>query len=320
MVQAVQRRHPQAKITWVVGKVEAQLLAGLEGVELVVFDKRLGWQGYKQLWAALKSQRFDVLLHMQVALRASIATLGIKAKAKVGFDKARAKEGQWLFVNHKIEPQSEPHVLDGFMNFARAVGVTDTKPTWKMPLTDAELSFAEQHIAGDQRTLIICPAASKAERNWLADRYAQVADFALSQGMKVMLCGGPAELEKQLAADIVAHAQGKITNLVGQTNLKQLLALLGRASLVIAPDTGPAHMAVTQGTPVIGLYAHSNPKRTGPYLSLDRVVSRYQQHIEVQTGKPLAQIPFGTRAKGSELMHDIDVESVIEQVKQALRA
>ncbi len=308
MVQAIQRQHPQASITWVVGKVEAQLLAGLAGVELVIFDKRQGWAGYRALWRQLKGRRFDVLLHMQVALRASVATLGIRAQVKIGFDKARAKEGQWLFTNAAIEAQTEPHVLDGFMNFAKALGVTDTNPRWQFALSEQEQQFAAQQITAP--TLVICPAASKAERNWLPERYAAVADHAQQHGLSVMLCGGPTASEQQLASQICQHAQAPIHNLVGQTSLKQLLALLGRASVVLAPDTGPAHMATTQGTPVIGLYAHSNPKRTGPYLSQQLVASAYQQHIEQQHAKPLAQIPFGTRAKGSDLMADISVEEV----------
>ncbi|TKB47594.1 glycosyltransferase family 9 protein [Ferrimonas sediminicola] len=318
MVQALQRRHPQASITWVVGKVEASLLEGLPGVELVVFDKSRGWEGYRALWRTLRGRRFDVLLHMQVALRASIATLGIRAKIRIGFDRARAKEGQWLFTNHRIQPQAEPHVLDGFMNFARELGVTDTTPRWQMPLSEQDLAFALERVPQGQRTLIICPAASKGERNWLPQRYAAVADHAASRGLAVMLCGGPAPLEKRLAEEIQHYAETEVTNLVGQTSLKQLLALLGRATLVLAPDTGPAHMAVTQDTPVVGLYAHSNPGRTGPYSSRDLVVSAYQAHVETQQGKPLAEIPWGTRAKGQELMHAIEVDAVIAKVDALL--
>ncbi|SHI21056.1 glycosyltransferase family 9 protein [Ferrimonas marina] len=318
MVQAIQRRHPDLPITWVVGKVEAQLLAGLPGVELVVFDKSLGRKAYGDLWRRLKDRRFDVLLHMQVALRASVASLGIRARVKVGFDADRAKEGQWLFTNHKIQPQAEPHVLDGFMAFAATLGVSETAPQWHIPISEADRSYAEAAIPAEQPTLVICPAASKAERNWLPERYGAMADFAHGLGLSVMLCGGPTEREQKLAAAIQKHTEVALDNRVGQTSLKQLLALLGRAQVVLAPDTGPAHMAVTQGTPVVGLYAHSNPGRTGPYLSQDYVVSCYDQHVEAQQGKSLAQIPWGTRAKGKTLMADIAIEPVQRALLQAL--
>ena len=199
MVQAIQRRYPQLKITWILGKVEYQLLQHLEGVEFVIFDKSQGWRSYFNLKRALKGRKFDVLLHMQIALRATIASLAIRAKIRIGFDRFRAKEGQWLVTNHAIEPQATPHVLEGFMGFAKAVGVTDLTPSWNIPVPATDTEFAKALIPDNSRVMVICAAASKAERNWLPERYAAVADYAVTKGYRVMLCGGPTALEKELA-------------------------------------------------------------------------------------------------------------------------
>ncbi|VEE62035.1 Lipopolysaccharide core heptosyltransferase rfaQ [Shewanella putrefaciens] len=316
MVQAIQRQYPQLKITWVIGKLEYQLLKHLPGIEFVIFDKSQGWRSYFNLHKALKGRRFDVLLHMQVALRATLASLAISAKIRVGFDRARAKEGQWLVTNHRVEPLAQPHVLDGFMGFAKAIGVSDITPSWNIPVPQADTEFAQRQIADGEKVLIICAAASKAERNWLPERYAAVAQHAVNKGYRVILCGGPTALEKTLADDIANACSAKLDNLVGKTSLTQLLALLKRASLVLAPDTGPAHMAVTQGTPVIGLYAHSNPGRTGPYLSQQYVVSAYQEAIASQQS---GEVKWGTRAKGEHLMALISVEAVIEKFDQVIQ-
>ncbi|MCL1120981.1 glycosyltransferase family 9 protein [Shewanella seohaensis] len=316
MVQAIQRQYPQLKITWVIGKLEYQLLKHLPGIEFVIFDKSQGWRSYFNLHKALKGRRFDVLLHMQVALRATLASLAISAKVRVGFDRARAKEGQWLVTNHRVEPLAEPHVLDGFMGFAKAIGVSDITPSWNIPVPQADTEFAQRQIADGEKVLVICAAASKAERNWLPERYAAVAQHAVNKGYRVILCGGPTALEKTLADDIANACSAKLDNLVGKTSLTQLLALLKRASLVLAPDTGPAHMAVTQGTPVIGLYAHSNPGRTGPYLSQQYVVSAYQEAIASQQS---GEVKWGTRAKGEHLMALISVEAVIEKFDQVIQ-
>ncbi|MGL5666010.1 MAG: glycosyltransferase family 9 protein [Shewanella sp.] len=316
MVQAIQRQYPQLKITWVIGKLEYQLLKHLPGIEFVIFDKSQGWRSYLNLHKALKGRRFDVLLHMQVALRATLASLAISAKVRVGFDRARAKEGQWLVTNHRVEPLAQPHVLDGFMGFAKAIGVSDITPRWNIPVPQADTEFAQRQIADGEKVLVICAAASKAERNWLPERYAAVAQHAVNKGYRVILCGGPTALEKTLAENIANACSAKLDNLVGKTSLTQLLALLKRASLVLAPDTGPAHMAVTQGTPVIGLYAHSNPGRTGPYLSQQYVVSAYQEAIASQQS---GEVKWGTRAKGEHLMALISVEAVIEKFDQVIQ-
>lgn len=316
MVQAIQRQYPQLQITWVIGKLEYQLLKHLPGIEFVIFDKSQGWRSYFNLHKALKGRRFDVLLHMQVALRATLASLAISAKVRVGFDRARAKEGQWLVTNHRVEPLAQPHVLDGFMGFAKAIGVSDITPSWNIPVPQADTEFAQRQIADGEKVLVICAAASKAERNWLPERYAAVAQHAVNKGYRVILCGGPTALEKTLADDIANACSAKLDNLVGKTSLTQLLVLLKRASLVLAPDTGPAHMAVTQGTPVIGLYAHSNPGRTGPYLSQQYVVSAYQEAIASQQS---GEVKWGTRAKGEHLMALISVDAVIEKFDQVIQ-
>ncbi|HDY7931544.1 TPA: glycosyltransferase family 9 protein [Vibrio vulnificus] len=309
-VQALQRHWPSTKVTWVIGKVEAQLLQGLEGVELIVFDKKQGLDGMKAVWRQLKGRRFNALVHMQLALRASIVTLGIKATHKVGFNFKRAKEGQWLFTNRKISDTESAHVLDSFYSFIEYLGVPRTPPQWQLPISDADHHFAQETL-GDQPTLVISPAASKDERNWLADRYAALGDYAYEQGYQVVICGSPAEREKALAADILRHMQHPALSLVGKTNLKQLTAVLSKAAVVLAPDSGPAHIATTQGTPVIGLYGHSNPKRTGPYNNLNEVVSVYEQFIVEQHGKAAETLPWSTRVKGDHIMQAISVSDVI---------
>jgi heptosyltransferase I len=318
MVQHIQRQYPNTLITWVIGKVEASLLQNLPGVEFVIFDKRAGFKGYTDLRETLKGRQFDVLLHMQVALRASLASLCISARMKIGFDHQRAKEGQWLFTNKKIAKQINPHVLDGFFGFSQALGLEKVEPTWQMPLADEDLLWANEHLKTERPIAVISPAASKAERNWYTEGYAQIADHLTEQGFNVVLCGGPTTMEKLLAEDIISRSKSPINNLVGQTSLKQLLAVLKLAHLVVAPDTGPAHMAVTVGTPVIGLYAHSNPLRTGPYYYQQYVVSCYQEMLQKQHKKPFSKLPWGIRAKGHDLMSAISISQVKDKVRQLI--
>ncbi|MFC1502925.1 glycosyltransferase family 9 protein [Pseudomonadota bacterium] len=309
VVQAIQSHWPQTEITWVTGKIEAQLIGDLPGITVVTFDKKTGLAGMQAVWSALRGQKFDALLHMQAALRASVLSLGIKAKYRIGFGRNRTKEGQWLFTNKHLPKTDAFHVLDNFADFARYLGVPFSAPSWNIPLAEEDIRFAQQYTTGKQ-TLLISPAASKDERNWLTERYAEIADYANSKGMQVLLCGSPAPREIALGKKIEQHCQQPVVNLIGQTNLKQLTALLGQVDVVLAPDTGPAHLATTQGTPVIGLYAHSNPYRTGPYNSLEHVASVYDQHAEQQHGKSVNALPWGTRVKGEDLMKDISIDKV----------
>lgn len=311
LVQAIQRQWPDTKITWITGKVEANLLRLVPGVEIIVFDKAAGMAAYLNLWKQLRGRKFDVLLHMQAALRASIASLGIRATHKLGFDRQRAKDGQWLFTNYKVTATGE-HVVDGFMAFGQALGLTDIEPHWSLAAPE-EAQLWAQTYAQQQPLLLICPAASKAYKNWTAEGYAALADHAHHLGMTVVLIGSPARQERELAASIEQLTGNIAHNLVGDTSLPQLLALIDVARLVVAPDTGPAHMATLMGTPILGLYAHHNPKRTGPYYCRDYVVSAYDEALLAETGNTAEQLPWRTRVKDANAMQRIGIDQVTAQ-------
>jgi heptosyltransferase I len=104
---------------------------------------------------------------------------------------------------------------------------------------------------------------------------------------------------------------------VGATTLKELFALIARAAVVVCPDSGPAHMATAAATPVIGLYATSNPDRTGPYLSRHLVVNAYPEAVQREFGKPVDTIAWGRRVRdpaAMELIRAQDVEARLDEV------
>lgn len=318
MVSAIQQQKPHIDITWIIGKVEYQLVQHMQNVNFVIYDKNAGSQSRKDVKQALANTTFDVLFVMQVALRANWLSTVVKAKQRVGFDFKRAKEGHSFFVNKRIAPRPHAHVLEGFMGFAETLGVSPlSKPRWNLPLLQEDVDWVNNECP--HRYAVISPAASKAERNWLPERYAQIADYIAQQGIKVVLCGGPGALDKETSEAILAHTDNIHLNLVGQTSLPRLLCVLKKAELVVAPDTGPAHMATTQGTQVVGLYAHSNPRRTGPYHSLMTTASVYDDCVQQQFGKVWQKLPWGKRAKGADLMQKIGVQEVKSLIQKVLR-
>ena len=324
VVRSIQTFWPQTNITWIIGALEASLLGDIPGIEFIIFDKKKGWAAFAALRRALHGQRFDALLHMQVALRASLASLLITSPVRIGFDRARAKDLQWLFTNQRIAAQPREHALDALFGFAQALGVREKILRWDIPLPDAARAFAQQHLPGEQATLVISPCSSmriRNWRNWSAQRYAQVADHAVERhGMRVLLTGGPTALEREVGAQIVRTAGHAPHNLIGQTNLKQLLALLQRGTVLISPDSGPAHMATCVGTPVIGLYATSNPQRTGPYLSQRWVVNKYPQALRADGGKNVEEVSWGRRVRSPDAMDLITVAEVTAKLDELMQA
>ncbi|AGH80466.1 glycosyl transferase family protein [Psychromonas sp. CNPT3] len=310
-VQAIQRAWPQTKITWITGKLEAQLLAHISNVQVIVFDKKQGLKAYTSLYKTLKNQRFDALLHMQSALRSSMVSLLIKSPIKIGFDKERAKDAQWLFSNQKIDKSNNPHVLDGFMGFVKKLGINDTDVQWNINIPLAATQKAKNIING-QKTFIICPATSKAYKNWTKEGYLALAKHALNLDYQVLICGANTQTEHDFARYIIDNTSPKCISLIGKTSLIELLATIQQSDLILAPDTGPTHMATMVATPVIGLYAHHNPKRTGPYGGLKNVISVYEQCIYHETGEKPDTLPWRARVKDENAMQQISTSDVID--------
>jgi heptosyltransferase I len=304
---------------WIIGKLEYELVKDIEGIEFLVFDKRQGLAGYRQLYRQLKNQRFDALLDMQMSLRASMIALLVNSPIKLGFDRQRAKDLQWLFTNHKIRYQPAQHVIDSFFGFTEALGIKDNIYRWDIPIPASARDFARQHIPVDKPMLVISPCSSMAYRNWTKTGYAQVAEFAYNQHhMTVVLTGGPSAIEKEYGESICAAAQVPILNLIGKTNLKQLLAILEMAEIVISPDAGPAHLATAVATPVIGLYAATNPDRARSYLSAEYVVNRYPEAVNSVYGKSVSLLPWGTRVREVGTMARIEVNDVKAMLDKCL--
>ena len=321
VVRAIQRAWPQTELTWIVGRVEYQLLAGLEGVEFVILDKRRGLRGYADVRRQLRRRRFDVLLHMHASVRANLASLMVAADVRVGMDRARARDGQWLFCNRRIPARPRQHVMDGLFEFARVLGLEPGERRWDISLSSDARAFAEHRIDGSQPALIISPVSGQRlrnYRNWRAERYAAAADYVSRQyGARVLLCGGSTRLESDYGSEICRLARCGIVNLIGKTTLKQLLALLERATVLLCPDSGPAHMATAVGTPVVGLYATSNRDRTGPYLSQHLVADGYPQAVERAFGKGVDEIRWGRRVRDPGAMDLIGVADVTGKLDAA---
>ena len=176
-------------------------------------------------------------------------------------------------------------------------------------------------FASGRPTLVISPCTGQRFRNfrnWRADRYAAVADYAVRRyGAQVLLTGGSTAIEQRYGGDISALTEEKPTNLIGRTSLKQLLAILGRATVVLCPDSGPAHMATAVGTPVVGLYATSNRYRTGPYFSQHLVVDKYPEAVAREFGRPIETLRWGQRVRDPAAMSLITVADVTAKLDAA---
>ncbi len=318
VVRTLQQHWPGIRVTWIIGKTEASLLADISDIEFIIFDKSDGLRAYTKLRRDLSTRRFDVALCMHASMRANVLCRMIPASLRLGFDAERARDFQRWFTNRRIAAIAGQHALEAMMGFATAIGAVQGELRWDIPIGEADRQFAAQYVETGIPLLIVSPCSSQRSRNfrnWSIDNYAAVIAYAQqTYNCRVVLTGGSTALERQYGQALAAQGHGRLDNLIGTTTLKQLLALLDAAAIVLCPDSGPAHMATAVGTPVIGLYATSNPKRTGPYLDRQFTVDRYGDAVKQFLGKRITDLRWGQRVRHADAMALITVADVVEKL------
>jgi heptosyltransferase I len=280
VVNALKRHWPASRITWVIQPVPYQLVQGHPSVdEFVLFRRRRGaraWRSYTELATALGGRRFDLLINLQVYLKAGLITSLMKADVKLGFDRRRARDMNWLFTTHRIPPRATGHVQDQYFEFLEYLGIDAHPVEWRIELSEVERSAQQQFFA--QMTRPVCGVVvgtSKLEKNWQPERYARLLEaLELDYGMQTVLLGGPSSAEQAAAERVLRETKARPLDALAD-DVRRLVWLLDGCDLVISPDTGPLHIARALDRPAVGLYGYTNPKRYGPYGRPEQVVDGY---------------------------------------------
>jgi heptosyltransferase I len=259
----------------------------------------------------MRPRRFDLLLGLQVYLKAGLITALTPARVKLGFDRRRARDAQWLFTNARIPAHPAQHVQDQYFEFLAYLGVDPAPVTWGFSLPDAEREAQASffgRVGGPACAVVV--GTSRPEKNWMAERYARVIEvLEAKHGLRPILVGGPSPEERRMADAILAAAHTRPVDALGD-DVRRLVWLLEGSALVVSPDTGPLHIARALERPVVGLFGSTNPKRTGPYRAFqDLVVDGYAEREGEEY--PIT----AARRKG---MGRVTVDAVLAKIDRAL--
>jgi len=246
----------------------ASLVRGHRSIdEIVIFDRAAGLRAFADVRRDLAAREFDLVINLQVYFKAGIVTALTRAPVKLGFDRARARDLNWLFTSHRIPARAVgQHVQDQYFEFLEALGVNPEPVTWDLGPWSIERAWRDEFFSKlDRPAAAIVVATSKPEKDWLPDRWAQVVDLLVDQyGLQPVLVGGRSPRELAAERMILDRARHRPVSALG-SGLRNLVGILSGSALVLSPDTGPLHMAVALERPVISLMGYTNPKRTGPY-------------------------------------------------------
>lgn len=305
---------PGIHITWVAEAAPAQVLAHHPAVDrVVVYRSRAGVGGLLELRRAMAGTRAHLTLNIQRYLKSAWPTLFSGAVARVGLPPSKTRDGVRFFSTHVLQEGPWKHSQDLFLDFRWALGVPRDAPVrWDLTVTPAEereaRAFFRALPAGPVAALVVASANPK--KDWPPARYAALADaLARDMDFQVLLLGGPSPRERTAVEEIRRRAHTRpVDALTG--SVRTLMGRIQGSDLVVAPDTGPLHIAHAMGVPVVGLFAHTNPWRVGPWRDFhDLVVDRYTEPGDAPD--PAAYLPKDGR------MDAITVSDVLEKVEVA---
>ena len=238
---------------------------------------------------------------MQKSLRSRIISFFVRAEKK------------YNYKNVKVQDKS--HVLDTFFLFLQNLGITKKMLDWSININENN-----NIIKIKKKYIILNPFTSSRRfnfREWKINNYITICKYLSDRyDIDSVVVGGKSNYEinesKKIGAEKFIH------NLVGKTNLQELYNIIKGCEFYIGPDSGTLHIASMLKKPVIGLFATSNPLRTGPYDNMNYVINKYEIALKKYNNKSIHEVKWGARIRNNQAMSLITQDDVIDMVDKIL--
>ena len=270
---AIRAAHPDARIDWLVDARHRDFLELVTVVDRIIVLERPNIAGWIDVIRRLRPARYDAAIDMQGLLKSAVLARASGASKVLGFSIWHLREKTASpFYSESIEAEGG-HVVRKNLRLLKGLGIETEEVSF--PIAASHSAAADRVVseAAGQPIALVNPGAAWPNKRWDPRRFGEVAAFLHDvRGCAPFVLWGPGE---QALAQQVVDASGGVARLAPETRLPDLVELCRRASLMIAGDTGPLHIASAVGTPIVSLFGPTDPERNGPWSPSDVVISRY---------------------------------------------
>ncbi len=266
---ALKKTSPEAHIACLaVPRVRAILESALDIDEIIEYDeegRHKGILGHWRLIQELRRKKFDTAFLLHRSRTRAFLMLCAGIRERIGYN--TKKLGPLL--TRKVEPlEGEAvHKADHYFHVIEAIGITEERPVSVLRQEEAAARSIHERLSGlgvkdSQRLVVFHVGANWKFKQWPADCFAELARLIQVLGdVSVVISGGKKDRQ---AAEEIQKAVAGVYSLTGETSLKELIALLAKADVVVSADSGPMHMASSVGTDVVALFGPTRPEDSGP--------------------------------------------------------
>ena len=326
------RTHfPEAHITWLVEESAADLVIGHPAVNRVLVARRKTWlndfrsgrifqafSAFLRFVRELRDTRYDLVIDFQGLLKSAVWVVLARGVRKAGFGRGMEHaEHSYLALNERIPAvDMNQHALDRSLLLLKGIGVPAGDIRYAVPISAQHESevlalLRACDVQAEDRMVAINPMARWPTKLWEAQSFAALADRLEDEGIRVVFTGGR---EDGPALDEISRLMTRrVRRVDGKTSLNQLAALYRRAQVVLTTDSGPMHLAVAVGTPVVALFGPTAPWRTGPY-GANHVVLRADLSCSPCFKKQCLTAVYEERACMKRLTVDQVAHAVMEKI------
>ncbi|MFP4381875.1 MAG: glycosyltransferase family 9 protein [Candidatus Sumerlaeia bacterium] len=290
-LHALRDAFPKARIGWLVEELSASLLRDHPEIDQLYAIPKKRWRQNKwrtvvgrermRFYKQIRRDGWEVAIDFQGLTKSAMAMWRSGAKRRIGYGDADGRELSKLFYTDKVRPRgSAVHVIERNLALLGPLGLERGADdvVWRFPdfhEEEASLRPFLDGIAADGPSsgegspdfIGLYPGAGWITKRWPPEKFVALArQLARQDGLPPMvLIWGPAEAEMVDAIIQQADLPAEKLRPAPPTNLRELTALLGYCSVMVAGDTGPMHIAAALGKRVVGLYGGSDPVRNGPW-------------------------------------------------------
>ncbi|MDZ7363580.1 MAG: glycosyltransferase family 9 protein [candidate division KSB1 bacterium] len=311
---ALKKEVPDVHLTFLVRNYTAEILRCQPHVdEIIEIDGAAIGGDMRRLTGVLREKKFDtaIMLYPRPQLAWAVWRSGIPQRIGTGFRWYSFLFNRRVFEHRKTAAR---HEAEYNLRLLQPLGISTGEVEFHFTLASAErqvISAKLDELGVGARPVILHAGSGGSGRDWPPEHFAQLADLIQQElGMQVILTGVANEAE--LIGGIQQQTATKPISVAGRLNLTELAVLCQRAAVFVGNSSGPLHLAVMVGTPVVAFYPPiqaCRPERWGPYgrrsdvlMSQQRECSRCRQ----------------SRARVCDCMRAISVQAALQKIREKL--